>query len=109
MYNDERIRALICFACARVRIDTGRGRRSDIELHHGRWLMTLPESSLYKNFSLNTFKRRYAKPMTPLHPRNTQTADGSDPDYTDWTLSLHPNCETILSSHFTGMENVAMI
>ena len=37
VYNDDRVRALICFACARVKVDAGR-IRSAISFRTGRWL-----------------------------------------------------------------------
>ena len=49
VYNDECVRALICFACARVKVDTGR-IRSDIAFRTGEWLFSLPPGSLVKNF-----------------------------------------------------------
>ena len=45
VYNDECVRALICFACARVKVDTGR-IRSDIAFRTGEWLFSLPPGSL---------------------------------------------------------------
>ena len=40
VYNDERIRSLICFACAQIKVDTGR-IRSAIDFRSGRWLFLL--------------------------------------------------------------------
>ena len=51
VYTEGRIRSLICFACARIHVDTGR-IRSAIEFVSGRWLFSLPRGSLTKNFSL---------------------------------------------------------
>ena len=41
VYNDESIRSLICFVCARVRLHTG-GAHSAINYRPGEWLLTLP-------------------------------------------------------------------
>ena len=58
VYNDDRVRALICFACARVKVDTGR-TNSAIGYRTGRWLFSLPSGSLLKNFSMVEFTQRY--------------------------------------------------
>ena len=50
-YSDDRIRALMCFACARICLDTG-GARSHIEFVTGGWLLALPSGSLKKNFAM---------------------------------------------------------
>lgn len=41
VYNDHRIRSLICFSCAQIKLDTGR-IRSDIQFCSGTWLFALP-------------------------------------------------------------------
>ena len=41
VYNDHRIRSLICLSCAQIKLDTGR-IRSDIEFRSGTWLFALP-------------------------------------------------------------------
>ena len=48
VYNDERIRSLICFVCARVCLQTG-GANSDINYRRGSWLLRLPPGSSGKN------------------------------------------------------------
>ena len=49
-YNDESIKALICFSCARVCLQSG-GPRSHIEFVRGGWFLALPAGSMRKNFS----------------------------------------------------------
>ena len=41
VYNDDSIRSLICFVCARVCLHTG-GAHSAINYRPGEWLLTLP-------------------------------------------------------------------
>ena len=41
VYNDDSIRSLICFVCARVCLHTG-GAHSAISYRRGKWLLTLP-------------------------------------------------------------------
>ena len=41
VYNDDSIRSLICFVCARVCLHTG-SARSAIAYRRGSWLLTLP-------------------------------------------------------------------
>ena len=67
-YNDHSTKALVCFSCARICLDTG-GARSSIELLEGGWLLTLPAGSLVKNFSKSEFERRYQQPGSPLSHR----------------------------------------
>ena len=88
VYNDDTIRALICFACARVKVDTGR-IRSKIKFCSGRWLFSLPSGSLTKNFSMREFSRRYRRSGTPLADRGQGAADLVGPDFTDWERKMH--------------------
>ena len=60
VYNDERVRSLICCACACICLDTG-GARSRIEFVTGGWLMELPEGSLKHNFSFEVFREKYCR------------------------------------------------
>jgi len=48
VYNDDSIRSLICFVCARVCLQTG-GAHSDINYRRGSWLLRLPPGSSGKN------------------------------------------------------------
>ena len=48
VYNDESIRSLICFVCARVCLHTG-GAHSAINYRPGEWLLTLPTGIKEKN------------------------------------------------------------
>ena len=87
VFNDARIKALVCFACARIQLDTG-GVRSRISMYSGDWLLNLPEGSLKKNFSMDLFSKRYRKSGSPLafSGNNHRNAD-----FTDWQLWLHPD------------------
>ena len=67
-YNDHSTKALVCFSCARICLDTG-GARSSIEFIERGWLLTLPAGSLVKNFSKSEFERRYQQPGSPLSHR----------------------------------------
>ena len=48
VYNDVRIRSLICFVCARVCLQTG-GTHSAINYRRGSWLLRLPPGSSENN------------------------------------------------------------
>ena len=88
VFNDACVRALICSACARVKVDTG-GLRSEIEFITGKWLFSLPPGSLVKNFSMAEFKQRYCKSGTPLAERGSRPGSPDGPDFSDWKLNLH--------------------
>ena len=90
IYNDSRIRALICFACARIKVDTGR-LRSDICFVKGEWFFRLPKGSFTKNFSMNKFMERYGQAGSPLAPKrgSTQSNNIRTAEYSDWQLSVH--------------------
>ena len=88
VYNDDCVRALICFACARVKVDTGR-IRSAISFRTGKWLFSLPPGSLVKNFSMAEFAQRYRKSGTPLAERGFRSSNSGSPDFSDWELKLH--------------------
>ena len=87
VYNDGRVRALICFACARICLDTG-GPRSHISFKSGGWLLALPIGSLTKNFSKTEFEKRYQQPGSPLAFRGS---DQRSPNFADWQRSWHPD------------------
>ena len=89
MYNDQRVKSLICFACAQIKVDTG-GCRSDIEYCSTKWLLTAPPKAIWKNFSIEEFEKRYCKPGTPLarSGNGTATSDIIAPNFTDWQVSL---------------------
>ena len=59
VYNDDRIRSLMCCACACICLDTG-GARSRIEFVKGSWLLQLPNGSLKNNFSYAVFRRLFS-------------------------------------------------
>ena len=65
IYSDIAISALICFCCARIRMDWGR-LNSDIQYMTGAWLFKLPRGSFEKNFSKRDFENRYQKVGSPL-------------------------------------------
>ncbi len=96
VYNDECIRSLVCFACAQVKVDTGR-IRSAIEFRSGRWLFSLPRGSLVKNFAMGEFTRRYRQDGSPLAPRGGGPGDVCGPDFSDWELRIHPRYLELLS------------
>jgi len=77
VFNDARIKALVCFACARIQLDTG-GVRSRISMYSGDWLLNLPEGSLKKSFPMDLFSKRYRKSGSPLafFGNNHRNADG---------------------------------
>ena len=65
VYKDHPIRSLICFACARIQVDTGR-LRSKIEFFPASFLFQRLRGCLKKNFSMAEFEARYSRPGTPL-------------------------------------------
>ena len=87
VYTDDRVRALMCFGCARICLDTG-GPRSHIEYKRGGWLLALPTGSLKKNFSKAEFEKRYQQLGSPLASRGREQRN---PDFTHWHLSWHPD------------------
>ena len=86
MYNDECVRSLICFACARICLDTG-GFWSDIGYVSGEWLFGLPAKALKHNFSMELFQQRYCQSGTPLAPLGPGMRR---PDFGEWTLEIDP-------------------
>ena len=82
VFNDARIKALVCFACARIQLDTG-GVRSRISMYSGDWLLNLPEGSLKNNFSMDLFSERYRQSGSPsaFSGNNHRNAD-----FTDWQV-----------------------
>ena len=107
VYNDERIRSLICFACAHIKVDTGR-MRSAIEFVSGRWLFSLPRGSLTKNFSMEEFTKRYRAPGSPLAATGSARAVAKCPDFSDWQVRLHPQCLNMLRDSAQGLDGVAV-
>ena len=83
VYNDRRIKSLICFCCAQIHVDTGR-LRSRIKFLSLRWFLGLPLKSISKNFSMSKFNDRYRKSGTPLAFRGPDAS----PDFSDWSLML---------------------
>ena len=57
VYNDDCVRSLICFVCARICLDSGCAR-SHIRYYDGAWLLQLPKGSPKKNFSKAVFEER---------------------------------------------------
>ena len=106
VYNDECIRALICFACARVKVSTGR-IRSAIAFRTGKWLFSLPPGSLTKNFSMAEFTRRYRKSGTPLAECGCRPGDVIGPDFTDWQLKLHVQYMQLLTKSVDHTKNIS--
>lgn len=87
MFNDQKIKSLLCFACAQIKVDTG-GCRSEIKYMSTRWLLTIAPKVLSKNFSMDEFQKRYCKPGTPLAQsgNGSSTLDVAKPDFTDWQI-----------------------
>ena len=106
VYNDECVRALICFACARVKVDTGR-MNSAIRFITGKWLFSLPPGSLVKNFSMAEFTRRYRTPGSPLAERSCGGGDVVSADFTDWQLSLHEKYIQLLNKTIGHAEEIS--
>lgn len=86
VYNDECVRSLICFACARICLDTG-SFWSDIGYVSGEWLFGLPAKALKHNFSMELFQQRYCQSGTPLAPLGPGMRR---PDFGEWTLEIDP-------------------
>ena len=95
VYNDDRIRSLICFACAQVKLDTGR-IRSAIEFRSGTWFFSLPKGSLTKNFSMDEFRRLYCQSGSPFAFRGSDAAAIHGPYFSDWRLRLDPEYRSLL-------------
>ena len=86
VFNDANVKALVCFACARIQLDTG-GIRSRISMCSGAWLLNLPRGSLKKNFSMDLFTERYRQSGSPLAFSGSSSRNA---DFTDWQVWLHP-------------------
>ena len=95
VYSDERVRSLICCACACICLDTG-GARSRIEFVTGGWLMELPEGSLKHNFSFDVFRDKYCR-TGPLAFRGSNERCA---DFRDW--QLHFSEEVISAAGHVG-------
>ena len=85
-YNDDMIKALICFNCACVKVDTG-GIRSEIVFFRATLLFQKLEPGIFtKNYSMEIFNARYRTSGTALGLRD---ASLRNPDFEDWYLKLH--------------------
>ena len=69
-YNDNHIRALMCFCCGRIVLDTG-SVRTQIEYKHGSWLYSLPKRTLEVNFLLLDTRAGIANQERLLRPVGT--------------------------------------
>ena len=107
VFNDHRIKSLMCFACAQIKVDTG-SIRSDIEFRNGRWLFSLPKGSFKKNFSSTVFADRYRQSGTPLAPAGQGRANAASPDFTDWELLVHPDLRGRLEQQQDGLAGVQL-
>ena len=91
VFNDQRIRSLMCFGCAQIKLDSG-GIRSEIEFRSGSWLFTCPPGMLYKCFGMSLYEERYRQPGTALAlVGNQSTSDVPGLDLTHWQLEIHPD------------------
>ena len=63
--DDDRIRSLICFACAQVKVVTGR-IRSAIQFCPGTWFFSLPKGCFTRIFSMDGFRRLYCQIGSPF-------------------------------------------
>ena len=89
VYNDHRIRSLMCMVCAQIKLDTG-GSNSDIEYRAGTWFLTLPKGALVKNCSLQNFQAKYASFGSPLAVYGNQSQeDLPNCSFQEWSLSFH--------------------
>jgi len=107
VYQDDCIRALICFACAQIKVDTG-GLRSKIKFMSGSYLFSLPKGSLKKNFCLETFTERYCNSASPLARKATRDDDQGNPDFSNWYVSLHPKYLQMLSQQPEKLEALSL-
>ena len=80
VYNDEKIKAHICFACAGSFPKTSR-ICSDIMISSGHWLFSFSNKCLRDHFSWALFRRRSVAPGLPLHPLSAQDCDGANANY----------------------------
>ena len=98
VYSNHRIRSLVCFCCAQIKLDTGR-IRSDIEFRSGAWLFNLPKESLQKCFSMAVFDERYRQSGTALALCGNSThQDLRSPNFDDWSLWIHGQWQQRLHS-----------
>ena len=65
VYNDTRVRSLICFTGARICLDTG-GVRSAIRFRSTSSYLSMPLESLHETCSCAAFGRNYMKSGSPL-------------------------------------------
>ena len=90
VYNNHRVRSLICMVCAQIKLDTG-GSNSEIEYMPGTWFFTLSPKALLKNCSMRRFQERYCQSGTPLAVYgNSSEQDIQNVSFKEWTLTIHP-------------------
>ena len=82
VYNDARIRSLLCFTCACIRLDTG-AVRSEIRYRPASFLSNMSLHRLEDFFGFAEFSRRYMQAGTPLYPRDKSLPSA---DFSDWRL-----------------------
>ena len=83
VYNDARVRSLMCFTCACIRLDTG-AVRSEIRYRPASFLLSnMPLHRLKDFFGFADFSRRYMQAGTPLYPRDKSLPSA---DFSDWKL-----------------------
>ena len=74
VYNDDSIRSLICFVCARVCLHTG-GAHSAINYRPGEWLLTLPTGTKKKQKD-RFLNGRDCKEKSEAIPKSTNRFEG---------------------------------
>ena len=65
VYNDDRIRSLLCLACGCIKLDSGR-HNSEVEFLPLAWFLSLPPGALRLNFSMKRYRDLFVRPGTPL-------------------------------------------
>ena len=91
IYNDTRVRALMCLCCPLTKVDTGRCR-SHIKFYSVGWLLQAGPDAIIKNLSMARYSSRFRKSGTPLAHRESATNPMGieGPDFSDWQLRFAP-------------------
>ena len=81
VFNDDKIKALVCFMCAQIKTDT-KESNSDISMMKGSDLRSIPGSVLEPNMGYNLHQKRCGTSVPPLRSR---AADEQDL-FADWCV-----------------------